>query len=63
MTEETKQSLRDAGREDLIEVHEINKSGYAGVMSDGQIVDRRKHPEAIPVQKNELLGIPESKTL
>lgn len=36
-------------------------SGYAGCLPDGKIVDRRKHPEAIPVQKNELLGVPEPK--
>lgn len=63
MTEETKQKLREAGREDLIEIDEINKSGYAGILPNGNIVDRRKHPTAIPVQKNEMFGIPESKEL
>lgn len=63
MTEETKQKLRDAGREDLIEIYEINQSGYAGILSNGNIVDRRKYPTAIPVQKNSLLGIPEPKEL
>jgi hypothetical protein len=63
MTEELKQKLRDAGREDLIEIHEINQSGYAGVLPNGNIVDRRKHPEAIPVQKSTPLGIPEPKPL
>lgn len=61
MTEETKQKLRDAGREDLIEIHEINQSGYAGVNGEGTIVDRRKYPNATPVQKNESLGLPEPK--
>ena len=63
MTEETKQKLRDAGREDLIETYEINQAGYAGILPNGNIVDRRKHPEAIPVQKNTMLGIPEPKEL
>lgn len=63
ISEENKKLLREKGREDLIEVMEINDSGYAGCMPDGQIVDRRKHPEAIPVQKNRLLGIPEPKPL
>lgn len=58
MSEQTKKILREKGREDLIEVMEINDSGYAGVMPNGNIVDRRKHPEAIPVQENRMLGIP-----
>lgn len=62
MTEETKQKLRDAGRQDLIDIHEINQSGFAGILSNGNIVDRRKHPEAIPVQENSLFGIPKAKT-
>ena len=63
MDKETKQKLRDAGREDLIEIFKINKSGYAGVLSNGNIVDRRKHPEAIPVQENKLLEIPKPKKI
>lgn len=63
MTEETKRILRAKGREDLIEIMEINDSGYAGVMPNGNIVDRRKHPEAGPVQENRLLGIPPAKPL
>lgn len=63
MTEEDKIKLRKAGREDLIEIFEINKSGYAGVLSTGEIVDRRKHPEAIPIQENSLFGIPKPKEL
>jgi len=63
MTEEQKQRLREAGREDLIEIYEINQSGYAGILPNGNIVDRRQHPEAIPVQKNTMMGIPEPKPL
>ena len=63
MTEETKQKLRDAGREDLIEVYEINQSGFAGIMPNGNIVDRRKFPSAIPVQENSLFGIPAPRPL
>ncbi len=63
MTEETKQKLRDAGREDLIKIHEINESGYAGIMPNGNIVDRREFPSAIPVQENKMLNIPKSKKL
>lgn len=47
----------------LMKVMEINKSGYAGVLPTGEIVDRRKHPEAIPVQENPLFGVPAPKKL
>jgi hypothetical protein len=63
MNEEIKQKLREAGREDLIKIHEINQSGYAGCMPNGNIVDRREFPEAIPIQKNSIFGIPEPKKL
>lgn len=61
MSEEVKVKLRLAGREDLIKIHEINQSGYAGILPNGNIVDRREHPEAIPVQENKMLGIPKAK--
>lgn len=38
---------------------EISKSGYGGILSNGQIVDRRTYPEATPMQKNSMFGIPE----
>lgn len=41
----------------------INESGYAGCLPNGNIVDRRIYPEAIPVQENSLLGIPKPKQL
>lgn len=63
MTEELKQKLIDAGRTDLLEILELNSSGYAGVLSSGMIVDRRKFPEAIPIQKNRLFNIPEPKEI
>jgi hypothetical protein len=63
MTEETKQALIAAGRKDLIDIHEINQSGYAGVNKKGNIVDRRLYPDAVPVQKNSIFGIPEPREL
>lgn len=63
MNEETKKILREKGREDLIEIMEINDSGYAGILSTGEIVDRRKHPKAIPIQENKMFGIPKPKDL
>lgn len=63
MNDKTRKKLKAAGRQDLIDIYEINQSGYAGVLPNGNIVDRRKFSKAIPVQKNELLGIPEPKEL
>jgi hypothetical protein len=44
-------------------ISELNKSGYAGCMRDGSIVDRRIHPEAVPVQQNSIFGIAKPKDL
>ena len=38
---------------------DVVKSGYGGVMPNGNIVDRREHPEAVPIMGNPWLGIPE----
>lgn len=63
LDEKTKELLRQKGREDLIEIDEINQSGYAGCDRNGGIVDRRKHPEAVPVQENKMMGLPKPKQL
>lgn len=42
---------------------ELSKSGYAGVLSTGQIVDRREFPNAIPMQENSMFGIPKPNAL
>lgn len=63
MTEETKNKLRAAGREDLIKGFEIMVSGYAGVLPNGEIVDRREYPNAVPIQENKLFNTPPPKPL
>ena len=45
----------------LMAINEIVKSGNAGVMPNGNIVDRRIHPEAVAIPRNEYLGVPEPK--
>lgn len=40
----------------------LNVSGYAGVLPDGRIVDRRYYPEATPIQKNSIFGTSKPKT-
>lgn len=44
-------------------LRELNASGYAGILSNGQLVDRREHPEAIPVQENVMFGVVKPKKL
>ena len=40
---------------------EFTSAGYSGVLSKGWIVDRRIYPNAIPMQKNSMFGIPSPK--
>lgn len=47
----------------LLEIVELNKTGYAGMLSNGNIVDRRKYLEAIPIQKNKMFGVVKPKKL
>lgn len=44
-------------------IKEVIQQGYAGTLSSGELVDRREHPEAIPIQKNTLLGTPKPKEI
>jgi hypothetical protein len=53
--------LNEQMREFFAKIHELNASGYAGVNRNGQIVDRREFPEAVPLQKNPLFGVVEPK--
>jgi len=39
----------------------FTEAGYSGVLPNGNIVDRRIYPNAIPMQKNSLFGIPTPK--
>lgn len=42
---------------------DLIKSGYAGVLPNGNIVDRREYPKAIPCQENPLFGTPKPKEI
>lgn len=61
MTDETRQKLLEAGRQDLIDIFEFKAAGYAGIDSKGGIVDRRLYPKAIPILPNGLTDTPEPK--
>lgn len=50
LDEETIAKLKAAGRQDLIDTHELLMSGYAGVNKKGTIVDRRIEKDAVPMQ-------------
>jgi len=39
-------------------INEILISGYAGTIANGNIVDRREFPEAIPIRENTIFNIP-----
>lgn len=54
----------DRRKSDAIhKILELNKNGYAGVNKNGNIVDRREFPDAIPVQENSIFGVVKPKKL
>lgn len=44
--------------EGLLAIVELIKSGYAGVLPNGNIVDRRIFPDAVPSAENPMFGCP-----
>lgn len=58
MSDEQKKKLIEIGRQDLVDTFELTKSGFAGINEKGTIVDRRKFPNAVPIQENGLFGVP-----
>jgi len=49
--------------EHFTKIKVIIESGYAGVMPNGNIVDRRVEKSAIPIPANSMFGTPEPKPL
>ena len=47
--------------EALLAIVELIKSGYAGVLPNGNVVDRRIHPDAVPAAENPMFGNPKPK--
>lgn len=43
---------------ELRRIRDVILSGWAGVLPNGNIVDRRTHPTAIPIPENNLFGTP-----
>lgn len=41
----------------------VKAEGFAGVLPNGNLVDRREHPEAIPIAYNPMFNIPYPKPL
>jgi len=52
LTKETKDKLIAAGREDLIEIHDILMRGKGAINQEGTIVDIDKFPDAIIIPPN-----------
>lgn len=48
---------------DLNKILALTREGFAGIIQNGRIVDRRQHPEALPIQANSFLGVPKPKPL
>jgi sulfur carrier protein ThiS len=48
---------------ELLKIVDLNKTGYAGVLPNGNIVDRRDYPNAIPVQENPMFGVVKPKDI
>ncbi len=55
--------LNEDKLKELNKTLELIKSGYGGILSNGNIVDRREHPEAHPFQENSSLGTPKPKEI
>jgi hypothetical protein len=63
LTKKLKEKMIADGYGAHVEILEINESGYAGILSNGNIVSRLQYPDAIPVPQNSLMGIPKPKRL
>lgn len=60
MKNETEEEKKERAKQ-LMAVIELNQSGYAGMLPNGNIVDRRVFPEAIPIQANPLFNVTKPK--
>ena len=49
--------------QELLKTHDIIKSGFGGMLPNGNLVDRRQFPNAIPLQKNTLFKTPKPKDI
>ena len=46
------------------EWHEkVKAEGYLGILPSGELVDRREHPNAMPMAENSMFNIPKPKQL
>jgi len=62
MSKETEEQ-KQARLKKLMESIALTKSGYAGIDKNGNKVDRRLFPDAVPLQYNPSLGIPHPKEI
>lgn len=63
MTKEIYEKLRKEGEYEALWLDLLNASGFAGILRNGNIVDRRYYPEANPISENRMFGIAKPKEL
>jgi len=61
MSDEYLKLAEAVGRHDLLRLWNLKRSGFAGIDRQGNIVDRRQCPKAMPIPANWLLEIPHPK--
>lgn len=57
----TLDALRSGGYHERADTLQASAEGFSGVLSNGNLVDRRKYLHAIPVKKSSVLGTSEPK--
>lgn len=63
MTKEDYKKLEKLKAYEVLWFELLNVSGYAGVMPDARIVDRRYYPEATPIKENSMFGVAKPKNI
>lgn len=63
MKKQDYEKLKNAKAYEALWIELLNASGFAGIMPNGEIVDRRYYDEAKPINENSLLGISKPKSV
>lgn len=56
LTREEKDAWRKVRREKWV----ISQSGYGGLLPNGEVVDRREYPQAVPIPWGPIFSMPEN---
>ena len=63
MTKQDYEKLKEVKAYEALWIELLNASGFAGIMPNGEIVDRRYYTDAKPIAENSLLGVSKPKTI